>query len=196
MRLHANAVTCPNSRKMLVARVLGGTATRDVARDVGCSERTVRKWVRRFEDQGPAGLMDRSSAPRRQPRRTAPEREAAITALRRLRMTAAEIAEALDMPLSTVSAVLKRIGLGKRSRLDPLEPPNRYERRHPGELVHVRSSGGSRRDAPGTGFTATAACNAAGAGKASARWAGSTCTSASMTRRAWPTSKFSTMSAA
>ena len=60
-----------------------------------------------------------------------------IEALRRLRMTAAEIAEILELPLSTVSVWLKRIGLGKRSRLEPLEPPNRYERRHPGELVHV-----------------------------------------------------------
>ena len=65
------------------------------------------------------------------------ERVEAIERLRRLRMTAAEIAEMLEMPLSTVSLWLKRIGLGKRSRLEPLEPPNRYERRHPGELVHV-----------------------------------------------------------
>jgi hypothetical protein len=52
-------------------------------------------------------------------------------------MTASEIAETLGLPLSTVSLWLKRIGLGKRSLLEPLEPPNRYERRHPGELVHV-----------------------------------------------------------
>src|SRR5437764_10734442 len=52
-------------------------------------------------------------------------------------MTATEIAESLGLALSTVSLWLKRIGLGKRSRLDSLEPPNRYERRHPGELVHV-----------------------------------------------------------
>ena len=61
----------------------------------------------------------------------------AIEALRRVRMTAAEIAEVLGLALSTVSLWLKRIGLGKRSRLEPPEPPNRYERRHPGELVHV-----------------------------------------------------------
>jgi transposase InsO family protein len=61
----------------------------------------------------------------------------AIERLRRLRMTAAEIAEVLELPLSTVSLWLQRIGLGKRSRLEPLEPPNRYERRHPGELVHI-----------------------------------------------------------
>jgi transposase InsO family protein len=60
-----------------------------------------------------------------------------IEALRRLRMTAAEIAEVLDLPLSTVSLWLRRVGLGRRSRLEPPEPPNRYERRHPGELVHV-----------------------------------------------------------
>ncbi len=52
-------------------------------------------------------------------------------------MTGAEIAECLGMALSTVSAVLKRVGLGKLSRLEPPEPPNRYERRHPGELIHV-----------------------------------------------------------
>jgi Integrase core domain len=52
-------------------------------------------------------------------------------------MTGAEIAECLGMALSTVSAVLTRIGLGKLSRLEPPEPPNRYERRHPGELIHV-----------------------------------------------------------
>jgi len=60
-----------------------------------------------------------------------------IEVLRRLRMTAAEIAEILQLPLSTVSLWLKRIGLGKRSRLEPPEPPNRYERRNTGELVHV-----------------------------------------------------------
>jgi hypothetical protein len=52
-------------------------------------------------------------------------------------MTAAEIALCLGMALSTVSAVLSRIGLGKLSRLEPPEPPNRYQRRHPGELLHI-----------------------------------------------------------
>jgi transposase InsO family protein len=81
--------------------------------------------------------VDRSSAPGRIPHRTSHQRVSAIVALRRLRMTAAEIAEALEMALSTVSRWLKQVGLGKRSRLDPPEPPNRYERRRPGELVHV-----------------------------------------------------------
>jgi transposase InsO family protein len=82
-------------------------------------------------------LLDRSSRPRRSPERIPAERVAAIEALRRLRMTAAEIAECLSMALSTVSRWLQRIGLGKLSRLEPPEPPNRYERRRPGELIHV-----------------------------------------------------------
>jgi transposase InsO family protein len=82
-------------------------------------------------------MSDRSSAPRRVPSRTAKATIEAIESLRRLRMTAAEIAEILGMAISTVSRWLKRIGLGKRSRLDPPEPPNRYERSRPGELVHV-----------------------------------------------------------
>src|SRR4029450_13534350 len=84
-----------------------------------------------------AGLLDRSSAPRGRPTQLPPDRLKAIEALRRLRMTAAEIAEVLGMALSTVSRWLKRIGLGKRSRLEPPEPPNRYERKRPGELFHV-----------------------------------------------------------
>jgi hypothetical protein len=87
--------------------------------------------------RGRAGLLDGSSAPRSIPHRTPGERVQAIAALRRLSMTVAEVAETLAMPLSTVSAVLTRIGLGKRSRLEPTEPANRYERRQSGELLHV-----------------------------------------------------------
>jgi transposase InsO family protein len=107
------------------------------AEAAGVSERTAGKWLRRFRDEGLAGLCDRSSAPRRRPTRTPVERVEAIRRLRRLRLTAAEIAELLSMALATVSRWLKRIGLGKRSRLAPPEPPNRYERSRPGELVHV-----------------------------------------------------------
>ena len=101
------------------------------------SARTARKWVCRYREEGEAGLLDRSSAPRRVHNATAPERVEAIAALRRLRMTGPEIAELLEMATSTVSAVLKRIGLGKLSRLDPPEPIRRYERRRPGELIHI-----------------------------------------------------------
>jgi transposase len=101
------------------------------------TERTIYRWLARFRDHGEAGLVDRPPVARHQPRKTPPDRVHAICALRRLRMTASEIAEVLSMPLSTVSAVLLREGLGKRSRLEAPEPANRYERRAPGELVHI-----------------------------------------------------------
>lgn len=138
MKLHGNARTCPKSRRRLVDRVCDQSWSVSAAAEAaGISERSAYRWVRRFREEGEQGLLDRSCAPKRIPHRTAPERVQAIAALRRLHMTAAEIAEALEIALSTVSAVLKRIGLGKRSRLTPAEPPNRYERKHPGELVHV-----------------------------------------------------------
>jgi len=138
MRLHPKAKTCPNSRRLLVSRIEEeGWSVMAAAEAAGISERTVYRWLARWRAEGEAGLLDRCCAPRRIPHRTAPERVEAIASLRRLRMTAAEIAELLGMALSTVSAVLRRIGLGKRSRLDPPEPPNRYQRRRPGELVHL-----------------------------------------------------------
>ena len=137
MRLHANHRTCPSSRRLICRRVLEERWTlAQAAEAAGCSERTAAKWLKRYRD-GDRELLDRSSKPRRSPCRLPSDRVRAIEALRRLRMTAAEIAEILSLPLSTVSLWLKRLGLGKRSRLDPHEPPNRYERRHPGELVHV-----------------------------------------------------------
>src|SRR5215217_5466572 len=138
MKLHGNARTCPNSRRLLVDRVLReGWSVTAAAAAAGVSERTVWRWLGRWRAEREAGLLDRSSRPHRSPRQLAQASVEAIRSLRRLRMTAAQIAEVLGLALSTVSAWLQRIGLGKRSRLEPLEPPNRYERRHPGELVHV-----------------------------------------------------------
>jgi transposase InsO family protein len=138
MKLHGNARTCPKSRRLLVERIEhGGWSVTAAAEAAGVSERTAYRWLKRWREEGGQGLLDRSSAPRSIPHRTPADRVAAIEALRRLFMTAAEIAELLGMALSTVSAVLKRIGLGKRSRLSPPEPPNRYERKRPGELVHL-----------------------------------------------------------
>jgi transposase InsO family protein len=137
MKLHANHRTCPSSRLLICRRVLEeGWTLQEAASAAGCSVRTAAKWLRRFRD-GDGELLDRCSRPRRCPARLPQRWVQAIEKLRRLRMTAAEISETLDLPLSTVSLWLKRLGLGKRSRLEPPEPPNRYERRHPGELVHV-----------------------------------------------------------
>ena len=137
MRLHRNAALSWSGRRLLAERVLEeGWTLRAAAEAAGVSVRCAGKWVGRYRVAGEAGLVDRSSAPRRVANRTAPERVAVIVGLRQLRMTAAEIAETLAMPLSTVSAVLKRNGVGKLGRIG-LEPAVRYERSRPGELVHI-----------------------------------------------------------
>jgi transposase InsO family protein len=135
MKLHANARTCPNSRQVMVRRFLAGRSREILAAEFAVSTRTVSKWVARYRAEGEAGLRDRSSAPRRV-RRTDPGRVEAIAALRRLRMTGAEISELLEMPLSTVSGILQRIEMGRLGRLG-LEPARRYQRERPGELLHV-----------------------------------------------------------
>jgi transposase InsO family protein len=138
MQLHANAALSLTQRRRMACRVVDeGWSLREAAEAAEVSVRTAQKWASRYRADPVAGLFDRSSAPVCIPHRTAEDRVQAIAALRKLRMTAAEIAICLEMPLSTVSAVLLRIGLGKLSRLEPPEPPNRYERQLPGELVHV-----------------------------------------------------------
>jgi transposase InsO family protein len=138
MKLHGNAPFGPKGRATMVRRVTEQRwSLTEAAEAAGVSERTAGKWVRRYRLEGEAGLWDRSSAPHSVPGRTSEARVEAIAALRRLRMTGPEIAEALEMAGSTVSAVLSRIGLGKLSRLEPPEPPNRYERARPGELIHI-----------------------------------------------------------
>ena len=138
MKLHANAALSLTQRRRMVRRVVEqGWSVRAAAAAAETSYKTCGRWVSRYRAEGECGLLDRSSAPREIPHRTSPEREQLIASLRRLRMTGAEIAMVLGMPASTVSAVLGRIGLGKLSRLEPPEPPNRYERARPGELVHI-----------------------------------------------------------
>jgi len=120
----------------------------------GVSVKTAAKWRARYRAEADAGLIDRSSRPQRIPHQTPEDRVEAIAALRRIRSTAAEIAEMLEMPISTVSLVLRRIGLGKLSRLEPPEPPNRYEKSRPGELIHidVKKLGRIGRNGPGHRF--------------------------------------------
>ena len=138
MKVHANAPLGPKGRETMVLRVLEqGWSRTEAAEAAGVSERTCSKWITRYLTEGEAGLLDRSSAPKSIPHRTPDELVEVVVLLRRLRMTGAEIAFCLAMALSTVSAVLLRVGLGKLSRLEPPEPPNRYERRHAGELLHV-----------------------------------------------------------
>ena len=137
MKLHANAALSLNQRRRLVCRVVDeGWSLTKAAEAAEVSDHTAAKWVARYRAEGDAGLLDRSSAPAVVANRTDERRVEAIAALRRLRFTGPELAELLDMPLSTVSGILARIGMGKLGRLG-LEPAQRYERAHPGELIHI-----------------------------------------------------------
>src|SRR4051812_3134864 len=137
MKLHANAALSWQGRRLLAVRVVEqGWTLGAAAAAASVSVRCARKWVGRYRLEGEAGLYDRSSAPRRVANRTSPERVEAVIGLRRLRFTAAEIAERLGMALSTVSGILTRAGIGRLGRLG-LEPVVRYERSRPGELVHI-----------------------------------------------------------
>ena len=137
MQLHANSALSLKGRRQLCRRVVDERWTLAKAAEAAeVSTRCARKWVRRYRSEGQLGLLDRSSAPSSIPHRTPEERVQAIAALRRLRFTAPELAELLGMPLSTVSGILTRIGMGKLGRLG-LEPARRYERERPGELIHI-----------------------------------------------------------
>ena len=136
MNLHANAALSWSGRRELARRVVvDGWTVMAAAEAAGVSVRCARKWVGRYRG-GDRRLLDRSSAPQRVANRTDAERVAVIVKLRQLRMTSAEIAETLAMPLSTVSGILTRLGLGRLGRIG-LEQPLRYERSRPGELIHI-----------------------------------------------------------
>jgi transposase InsO family protein len=137
MDIHSNARTCPNSRATIVEHVKAGAWSSDQAFALGVSIRTGFKWWRRFRNEGLAGLKDRSSRPLAIPNQTASAREDLVLELRRCRLTAQEIAGKLHMPRSTVSAVLKRNGLGRLSDLEPPLPVVRYEHKAAGDLLHL-----------------------------------------------------------
>jgi transposase InsO family protein len=137
MKLHANAAMSLTKRRVLCQRVLEHDWTLTKAAEAAeVSVRCARKWVARYRAEGELGLLDRPSTPARVANRTDERRIQAIAALRRLRFTGPEIAETLQMPLSTVSGILTRIGMGRLGRLG-LEPAERYERARPGELIHI-----------------------------------------------------------
>lgn len=138
MNVHKNARTTPQSRALMVHRVLQEHwPVSAVAVGFGVSERTVYKWLARYRAQGSAGLLDRSSAARRRPHALAPAWLALIRLLRHGKRVAAEIARQVPIARSTVSAALKRLGLARLRYLNPPPPVQRYERGRPGELIHM-----------------------------------------------------------
>lgn len=138
MRVHRNAKTTPKGRALLITRVTELTwPIASAARAGGISERTAYKWLRRFAEGGWAGLRDRSCRAHRRPHALSSEWCELVLFMRGFKMPARLIAEQLGMPVSTVSAVLTRNGLGPQASLEPPKPPCRYERRQAGELLHL-----------------------------------------------------------
>lgn len=136
MNVHKNAPMTPRGRERIVGLSASGLTPQAVAQAVGVSPRTVRKWLKRYETEGLNGLQDRSSRPKRFHRPTPQPVVERIEALRRRRLTGKAIAAETGVSPATVSRVLKRLGLNKLSALEP-QPVRRYEREHPGELIHI-----------------------------------------------------------
>src|SRR5690349_7553670 len=137
MDIHKNARLTPLGRERMVNMVLSGQTPKAVSAAVGVCPRTVRKWVDRFKAEGLAGVQDRSSRPERLRQPTPQATVDRIEALRRQRLTGKAIAAETGVSPATVSRVLKRLGLNRLSALEPAEPPRRYQRDRPGELIHI-----------------------------------------------------------
>lgn len=145
---HRNARLTPRGRQLLVQRVRDqGMPVAHVAKAMGISRQCAHRWVRRFDEEGLAGLEDRSSRPHRSPRRTDPRRERRVLAARRThRCGPAQLARLSGVPQRTATRVLRRAGVPRLFECDPMtgevirasrQSALRYERERPGELVHV-----------------------------------------------------------
>jgi transposase InsO family protein len=137
MDIHKNARLTPLGREHMVTRVLRGQTPKAAGEAVGVCPRTVRKWLDRFRAEGLAGLQDRSSRPDHLRQPTPQATVDRIEALRRQRLTGKAIAAETGVSAATVSRVLERLGLNRLSALEPAEPPRRYQRERPGELIHI-----------------------------------------------------------
>jgi transposase InsO family protein len=137
MNVHKNARLTPHGRERIVRQVESGQTPQAVGKAAGVCPRTVRKWVDRYRREGLGGLQDRSSRPHRLHRPTPAEIVEQVGTLRRRRYTGKQIAAEVGVSPATVSRILRRLGLNKLRALEPAEPIRRYEREHPGELIHI-----------------------------------------------------------
>jgi transposase InsO family protein len=153
MDIHENARTTPRSRMLMIERLEAGWTVAAVAAAIAVDPKTVRKWRDRYRTEGEAGLMDRSSRPRTSPARLTPAAEDEIERLRRQRLSGPSIARQVRRPVSTVGLVLRRCGLGRLAALEVRPPVIRYEREHPGELIHIDSKKLGRIDGIGHRIT-------------------------------------------
>ena len=135
--MHKNARLTPKGRALMLARLQAGQHQRDVAQAMGVSLTTLKKWLRRFRGEGIAGLQDRSSRPRCSPRALSVATRQAVIDMRHQRRTGCFIARRLGISAATVSRVLRAVHLSRWHELEPPTPIVRYQREHPGELIHL-----------------------------------------------------------
>jgi transposase InsO family protein len=164
MIIRKNARLTPHGRERIVMQVVSGQAPEAAARAAGVRPRTVREWVARHCSEGLAGLADRSSRPHRLYRPTPAAIVEQVEALRRQRFTGKQIAAEVGVSPATVSRILRRLGLNRIAALEPAEPVRRYERQHPGELIHIDIKKLGRFDRIGHRITGDRQSNSRGAG--------------------------------
>jgi transposase InsO family protein len=138
MDIHNNARLTPRGREDMVRAVVDkGLAKAEVARQYSLSWKTVDKWVQRFNALGVEGLRDRSSRPHSMPSQTPLATADAVEAARRDRRTQGHIAAELGLSTATVSRICRARGLSRLDAIEPKDPRPRYERKTPGEIVHI-----------------------------------------------------------
>lgn len=164
MNIHENARLTPQGRAQVVQRVEDGERVRVVARAVGVTDRTIRKWVTRWRTAPAQGLADRSSRPHHSPRATPPAIVDQIVALRRQRWTGVQIAARVGVSRATVGRLLRARGLARLRALEPAAPVQRYQRATPGELLHLDTKKLGRILRPGHRVTGTRRGKLRGAG--------------------------------
>jgi len=135
--MHKNARPTPKGRALMLGRLEAGQHQQDVAQAMGVSLTTLKKWLRRFRDEGPLGLLDRPCRPRGSPRRLSTQLSSQIVALRGQRRTGRFICRQLGVSAVSVSRTLRRAHLSRWRDLEPRPPVRRYQREHPGELLHL-----------------------------------------------------------
>ena len=165
MDLHQNARLTFRSREALAQMVVNHSVTlKAAAAAFNVSAKTAAKWVRRYREQGLAGLKDRSSRPHHSPRQTRPELAERVLLLRRQRWTGVRIAQTTALSSATVSRLLRRHKLSRMRDLDPAVPIRRYEHPHPGDLLHLDTKKLARIAKPGHRLTGDPRDETRGAG--------------------------------
>lgn len=165
MNNHQNARLTVHGRELLVNRIIKhGLRPEEAAQAAGVSVRTAYKWLRRYHEEGLAGLHNRCSRPRYCPHATTAECREKLIERRKARQTYHQISRDLGIGRSTVARILRREGLNRLASLEPAEPVKRYEYDKPGGLLHLDIKKLGRFERPGHRITGDRQQHSRGAG--------------------------------